>query len=122
MEKGKYFKSIVKGGAFALLLSFICVVVLSGVMVKITFDKSVYNVIYVVISLAGLSIGSIIGAKKNGCRGWLVGAGVALCYYIILYLICSIISGTWSLNSFEGVKLVCCIIVGILSGMLGINL
>ena len=55
MEKGRYFKSVIKGSSFALLMSFICVVILSAIMVKHTFSKSAYNVIYVVISLIGLT-------------------------------------------------------------------
>ena len=122
MEKGRYFKSVIKGSSFALLMSFICVVILSAIMVKHTFSKSAYNVIYVVISLIGLSTGSIIGSKKNQSKGWLVGAGVAFSYYIILYVICSILAGSISFNSFEIIKFSICIIVGILSGMIGINL
>lgn len=122
MEKERFIKSIIKGSSFALLFSFISVVILSGIMVKVTFDKGTYNIIYVVISLLGLSIGSVIGAKKNQCRGWLVGAGVAVVYYVLLLLLCSILSGQWSLNTFEAFKFFSCIIVGVLSGMIGINL
>ncbi len=122
MEMKRYFKSVVKGSSFALIISFIAVIILSAIMVKCAFSQNIYNIIYVVISLIGLSAGSIIGARKNQSKGWLVGAGVAAFYYIILYLLCSLVSKTWNVNSFEIAKFAICILIGILSGMLGINL
>lgn len=122
MEKTKYIKSVLKGSVGAIILCIIGVVILSALMTKFSFDQKIYNVIYVVISLIGLSIGSIIGAKKNESKGWLVGFGVASGYYFILYVGVGILSGSWSFTMMECVKYIICTAVGILSGMLGVNI
>lgn len=122
MENTKYFKSVLKGTVGTLIFSFIGVAVLSILMTKLAFSKGIFNAIYVIISLCSLSLGAIIGAKRNESRGWLVGFGVALGYYLVLFILASCFSGELVFNLFDLVKLTIALVVGTLAGMLGINL
>lgn len=122
MENSKYFRSVVKGTTGALILSFIGIAVLSLLMTKLVFSKGIFNMIYVIISLCSLSLGAIIGAKKNGAKGWLVGFGIALGYYLVLFILSSSFSGEITFKLFDLTKLVIASAVGTLAGMLGINL
>ena len=122
MENSKYFRSVVKGTTGALILSFIGIAVLSLLMTKLVFSTGIFNMIYVIISLCSLSLGAIIGAKKNGAKGWLVGVGVALGYYLVLFILSSSSSGEITFKLFDLTKLVIASAVGTLAGMLGINL
>ncbi len=122
MENTKYFKSVLKGTVGTLIFSFIGVAVLSILMTKLAFSKGIFNAIYVIISLCSLSLGAIIGAKRNESRGWLVGFGVALGYYFVLFVLASCFSGELVFNLFDLVKLTIALVVGTLAGMLGINL
>ena len=122
MENSKYFKSVIKGTIGTIILSFIGIAVLSMLMTKLVFSKNVFNMVYVIISLCSLSLGAIIGAKKNEAKGWLVGFGVALCYYIVLFILSSIFSGEITFKLFDLTKLFIALTVGTLAGMLGINL
>ena len=122
MENSKYFKSVVKGTLGTIILSFIGISALSLLMTKLVFSKGIFNMIYVIISLCSLSLGAIIGAKKNEAKGWLVGFGVALGYYIVLFILSSSFSGEVTFKLFDLTKLVIALAVGTLAGMLGINL
>ncbi|MDR3595756.1 TIGR04086 family membrane protein [Clostridium sp.] len=122
MENTKYFKSVAKGTVGTLIFSFIGVAVLSVLMTKLAFSKGIFNAIYVIISLCSLSLGAIIGAKRNESRGWLVGFGVALGYYLVLFILTSCFSGELVFGLFDLVKLAIALAVGMLAGMLGINL
>ena len=122
MENNKYFKSVIKGTVGTIILSFIGITVLSMLMTKLVFSNSIFNMAYVIISLCSLSLGAIIGAKKNEAKGWLVGFGVALCYYIVLFILSSIFGGQITFKLFDFTKLVIALAVGTLAGMLGINL
>lgn len=122
MENNKYFKSVIKGTVGTIILSFIGITVLSMLMTKLVFSKNIFNMAYVIISLCSLSLGAIIGAKKNEAKGWLVGFGVALCYYIVLFILSSIFGGQITFKLFDFTKLVIALAVGTLAGMLGINL
>jgi len=122
MENSKYFRSVVKGTLGTLIFSFIGITVLSLLMTKLVFSKGVFNMIYVIISLCSLSLGAIIGAKKNESKGWLVGFGVALAYYLVLFILSSSFSGEMTFKLFDFAKLAIALAVGTLAGMLGINL
>ena len=122
MENNKYFKSVVKGTVGTLIFSFIGIAVLSLLMTKLVFSKGVFNMVYVIISLCSLSLGAMIGAKKNESKGWLVGFGVALSYYLVLFILSSSFSGELDFKLFDFIKLIIALVVGTLAGMLGINL
>lgn len=122
MEKNKYAKSVCKGTIGSILISIIGVIILSAMMTKFVFSESIFNMLYVIISLIAISIGAIIGAKKNESKGWLVGFGVAIGYYIGLFILSSLLNGEISFKLFELAKLIIAIIIGTLAGMLGINL
>ena len=122
MENSKYFKSVIKGTLGTIILSFIGISVLSLLMTKLVFSKGIFNMIYVIISLCSISLGAIIGARKNETKGWLVGFGVALGYYLVLFIISSSFSGEITFKLFDLTKLVIALTVGTLAGMLGINL
>jgi putative membrane protein (TIGR04086 family) len=122
MENSKYFKSVLKGTIGTIIFSFIGIAVLSMLMTKLVFSTGIFNMVYVIISLCSLSLGAIIGAKKNEARGWLVGFGVALGYYLVLFILSSSFSGEITFKLFDLTKLVIALAVGTLAGMLGINL
>ena len=122
MENNKYVKSVVKGTLGNIIFSFIGIAVLSLLMTKLVFSQGIFNMIYVIISLCSLSLGAIIGAKKNEAKGWLVGFGVALGYYIVLFILSSSFSGEITFKLFDLTKLLIALAVGTLAGMIGINL
>lgn len=122
MENNKYLKSVAKGTVGTLVFSFVGITFLSILMTKFMFSKGIFNMIYVIISLCSLSLGAIIGAKKNESRGWLVGFGVSLGYYLILFILSSCFSGEISFKLFDFAKLIIALTVGTLAGMLGINM
>ncbi|HEX9024871.1 MAG TPA: TIGR04086 family membrane protein [Clostridium sp.] len=122
MENSKFFKSVLKGTTGSLILSFIGIAVLSLLMTKLVFSKGIFNMIYVIISLCSLSIGAMIGAKKNQSKGWLVGIGVAIGYYLVLFALASSFNSEITFKLFDLAKLFIAVAVGTLAGMLGINL
>jgi len=122
MENSKFLKSVLKGTTGSLIFSFIGIAILSVLMTKLVFSKGIFNMIYVIISLCSLSLGAMIGAKKNESKGWLVGLGVAIGYYLVLFALSSSFSSETTFKLFDLAKLSIMLAVGTLAGMLGINL
>ena len=122
MENSKFLKSVLKGTTGSLIFSFIGIAILSLLMTKLVFSKGIFNMIYVIISLCSLSLGAMIGAKKNESKGWLVGLGVAIGYYLVLLVLSSSFSSETTFKLFDFAKLGIMLAVGTLAGMLGINL
>lgn len=122
MEKSKYYKSVCKGISGAMILCLVGFTLLSVVMTKIDISKTMYNFIYSSIALISLCAGAISGAKKNGCKGWLVGAGISIGYYFVLFFTASILKKEFNFQIIDAVKLAGVMFIGIISGILGINL
>ena len=122
MEDNNYFKCILKGTVGTLLFSFIGIIILSFMMTKLVFSKQIFNLIYVIISLVSLALGSIIAAKKKKSKGMLVGIGVAITYTVIIYILCALLDESIKFNSFELFRFISTLIVGGLGGVFGVNM
>ncbi|VYU05403.1 TIGR04086 family membrane protein [Clostridium tertium] len=122
MEWLNYFKSVVRGLVCALVITFIATIVFSLVMNKLPIEENVLNIIYVVISALALVIGSVFAVKSYGSKGWVVGLAVGCIFYIVLYLIGIIFGAEATLTGYDFIKFALCVFIGLLSGMLGINL
>lgn len=122
MENNNYFKCVLKGTVGTLLFTFIGIVVLSCLMTKLVFSRQIFNMLYLVISLISIAAGALIAARKNKSRGMLVGFGVTIFYFVIIYIFCSIVNGGFSFNMYEFFKLVAALIIGGLGGILGVNM
>ncbi|GAB6170474.1 TIGR04086 family membrane protein [Clostridium carnis] len=122
MEWKNYFKCVLKGVLWSLIVTFLVTALFSIIMNSMTIGDGLFNVIYVVISCVSLVIGSIIAAKSHGSKGWIVGLAVGVVFYISLYLIGVICGAETTLGMYDLIKFGLCILIGTLSGMLGINL
>lgn len=117
-----YGVNIGKGMFRSLIATLILTIILAVVMSFIDFSVKSINLSYVIITCISLVMGATYASKRNGERGWLIGLLVGLGYYILLFIISSIFNGKVSFSMFDIYKFVMAMIVGILSGMLGINI
>ena len=122
MMNTKYLKSVCKGISGSLILCLTGFTLLSVFIDRINIGMSMYNFIYVCIALISLSIGCIIAAKNNGCKGWLVGLGVAIGYYLVLIIFSISLINGFEFQSKDLLKFTGVIFIGIVSGILGINM
>jgi putative membrane protein (TIGR04086 family) len=120
-EKGLYVK--VGNGVFrATIITIIMLVILSIIMSFSDVSRQVISVYYLVATCVSIIYGSIYAARKNNKKGWLVGILVAFFYMLVLYLISMLIFKDTALQMKDLLRLVIALVVGTLSGMLGINL
>ena len=122
MEWISYFKSVVKGLLWALVITIVVTIIFSFIMNTVAIEEKIFNIIYVVISCLALVLGSVIAVKSYGSKGWFVGLAVGCIFYIALYLIGILFGAEATLTIYDFIKFALCIFIGLLSGMLGINL
>ena len=122
MEIKEYLASVLKGVVGSLAVTVILIGILSLVMTFVDISTAVFTGLYVGITSISLVIGTIIAAKLYGRKGWLVGAAVGIVFYIALYLLGIIFCSGTSLDVADFMRFGLCVVVGVLSGMLGINL
>jgi len=117
---------LIKNSGKGVFVSFISTIVMMLVLAMIMSfmdlsTKSLY-VGYVVVTCISIVFGSIYSAKRNGSKGWLVGLLVGILYYILIGIISSIATGSMALGLFDFYRFIFAVAIGLLSGMLGINL
>lgn len=111
-------EGVIRSFFLTLSLLLIYAVITSFVDTNVKLD-SIYKV---VITALGVMYGAVYAARKINRRGWLIGLIVGLLYMIVIYLV-SVVSGRGLvLSNFSILRIILAIIVGTLSGMLGINI
>jgi len=122
MEWRDYFYSVLKGVIGAVAVTILLTAVLSLLMTFADISIAMLSGINVAITSLGLVFGSVLSAKLHGHKGWLVGLSVGLLFYIALYAIGVLFGAEVQLGFYDLIKFSLCLVVGVLSGMLGINL
>ena len=122
MEWKDYFENVLKGVVGAVAIVTILTAIFSLIMSFVEISPSIDSAINVGITSISLIFGTILAAKLYGHKGWLVGLSVGVLFYIALYAIGVLFGAEATLGIYDLIKFLLCIVVGILSGMLGINL
>lgn len=122
MEWKDYFNNVLKGVIGAVAVATILTAIYSLIMNFVDFSSSVDSAINVGLTSISLIFGTILAAKLYGRKGWLVGLSVGVLFYIALYAIGVLFGAEATLVVYDLIKFSLCALVGILSGMLGINL
>ena len=122
MEWKDYFNNVLKGVVGAVAVATILTAIYSLIMNFIDFSSGVDSAINVGLTSISLIFGTILAAKLYGRKGWLIGLLVGVLFYIALYAIGVLFGAEATLGLYDLIKFSLCALVGILSGMLGINL
>ncbi|WP_195987634.1 TIGR04086 family membrane protein [Clostridium sp. D53t1_180928_C8] len=122
MEWKDYFNNVLKGVVGAVAVTTILTAIYSLIMNFVDFSSGIDSAINVTLTSISLIFGTILAAKLYGRKGWLVGLSVGVLFYIALYAIGVLFGAEATLGLYDLIKFSLCALVGILSGMLGINL
>lgn len=120
-EKGMLIK-VGKGALRSTVITIALLIILTIVMSLKDLSPQIISVYYLLVTCASIIYGSIYAAKKNNKKGWLVGLLVSVLYMVILYVLRFVFQHDDSITSKDFIRLALALLVGTLSGMLGINL
>ena len=121
LEKNKFI-FIAEGVLRGIILTTILFLVLASIMTFTEANNSFTSVFYLLTTLVSIMYGAVYSAKKIQRRGWLVGLAIAIMYMIILYVVSIMSNNSTGMDSSRIIRTVLALVVGTLSGMLGINL
>lgn len=122
MEENKLYLKVGTGVFRAAIITILCLIVFAIIMSFTEVSNQVFSVYYLVVTSVSIVYGAMYSAKKNNRKGWLVGILVAVLYMLALYLVSGIFFGDFSMDSKDLLRLALALLVGALSGMLGINI
>lgn len=121
MEKKAYL-SVAEGVLRGFILTLILILIFAAVMTFKEVSQQASSVFYMITTLLSVMYGTIYAVRKIKRRGWLVGAVVSMLYMLILYIVYMIGGDSNILSSGTYIRVLLALAVGVLSGMLGINI
>lgn len=116
------YKTILKGSIISIILSIVLLFIFALILVNTNIKDSIIKPGVIVIMAIGILIGSSISTIKIKKNGILYGGCVGAIDIIVMYLISSIITSGFSLNTDSIIMITTSIITGILGGIIGVNM
>ena len=113
---------IIKGCAFAIILSIVLLTIYALILTYTTISES--TIMPVVLTITGISIlvGSTISSRKIKKNGLMYGGAIGFIYIIVLYLASSLCLTGFSLSVNSFIMLAVGVITGIVGGIIGVNM
>lgn len=122
MDKKALMVNVSKGVLRGVILTTVCLVIYSIIMNFVDMSPKTTSVVYMVITSLSILLGSVYSSRINGENGWIVGLLVALIYMALLIIVTALVNGGLVFTTLILVQLILALLVGVFSGMLGINL
>ena len=122
MEKKSIYLPAAEGVLRGFIITVVLLLLFAVIMTFVDVSGKVSSIFYLVTTILSIMYGSIYAVRKIKKRGWLVGVIVTILYLLVLYIV-SIVSGNSSVIGVDRItRLLLALLVGALSGMIGINL
>ncbi|PIH05390.1 TIGR04086 family membrane protein [Clostridium combesii] len=113
---------IVQGLLRAIIITVIMLLIFAVILTFKDIGEKISSIIYLLITIFSIMYGTIYAVRKINKKGWLIGLVISIIYMTIIYII-SIVSGnTLTFGTDRFIRIFLALILGILSGMLGINI
>lgn len=113
--------NIGKGVLISLLFTIIFLIIFSTLLTYTNISEKLITPVIIVITAISIFIGSTIGNLKMNKNGLINGGAIGGIYLISIYVISSIISQNFTLNTQSIIMIIIGIICGMFGGIIGVN-
>jgi putative membrane protein (TIGR04086 family) len=112
---------ILKSLLLSFISTFILVIVISLLLTYTPLKESRIPLLNTIIMIVSIAVGSIYIAVKIGEKGWMNGGIVGVLYFLILVFLNYLFIRPFNMDLYSLSKLFISLIVGIIGGVIGIN-
>lgn len=120
-ENGNNIKRIIKGSAFSIVITLIGLLVYSIILSYTSISETTMPATIIIVTAVSILIGSTISTANIKKNGILNGVLVGIIYIAIIYLISSIVTGNFLLNTNSIIMMIASVLTGALGGIIGVN-
>lgn len=113
---------ILKGIGFSYLVTIPLFAVFSFIISRMEFPDRFINTAVLVTTIISILIAGILTSINLKTRGWANGAVVGLIYMLILYIVSSIVYGSFPFNRYVLTMVFIGTVTGAIGGIVGINM
>ncbi|AFS78753.1 putative membrane protein [Gottschalkia acidurici 9a] len=117
-----YVKDISKAGLISIGITLISIIIQTFLMIYTSISENILPITNSIIMILSVTIGAIYISLKTKQKGWLNGAIVGLTYMALMVLLNIGLVNDFVLNSYVLIKSGIVLIVGVIGGMIGVNL
>lgn len=120
-ENGNNIKRIIKGSIFSIVITLIGLLVYSIILSYTSISEGTMPATIIIITAVSILIGSTISTSNIKKNGIVNGVLVGIIYIAIIYLISSIVTGNFLLNTNSIIMVIASTLTGALGGIIGVN-
>lgn len=121
-EKNNNLLKIIKGSIISIITTMIFLTIFAILLTYTEISENTIFPVVLVISGVSILIGSSITTKKLKKQGMINGGLIGLVYILFIYVISSLFTMQFNLNTNSIIMLSVCVIVGMIGGIIGINM
>lgn len=114
--------SLGKGLLVGYIMVFLIFVVLAYIISLMKFPENYVTGAVIIANIISVIIAGSISASAVNTKGWLNGALTGCIYYVILFLISSMVVRNYHFGLAALSTMITCILAGSFGGMIGINI
>jgi len=118
----KYYLVMIKALIMALLLSLILVIAYALLLSFTSLSDATMSIVTQSITIISIAFSSIYAGKKIGNKGWIYGLILGLTFIFILTPINILLGQAINIDKFFAVKTLMGSTVGLIGGIIGVNL
>lgn len=113
---------LAKGLLLSYIITSVLILISSLLLTYTPMREGRMDLLNTIVMVVSIAAGSIYVARKVKEKGWINGAIVGICYYLILLMLNFIFLKPFALDVFSITKLVLTSITGVIGGIIGINI
>lgn len=121
-EKNNNLLKIIKGSIISIITTMIFLTIFAILLTYTEISENTIFPVVLVISGVSILIGSSITTRKLKQQGMINGGLIGLVYILFIYVISSLFTMQFNLNTNSIIMLSVCVIVGMIGGIIGINM
>lgn len=118
---GNNIKRIIKGSVFSIVITIIGILIYSIVLCNTNVAENSMSTVIIIITAISILIGSTISTTNIKKNGILNGMLVGIIYITLIYLLSSIVTKEFSLNTSSIIMIITSILTSALGGIIGVN-
>lgn len=120
-ESGNNIKKIIKGSLISIIVTIVGLLIFASLLSYTSISEGTIPTVTIIITAISILIGSSLSMATIKKNGILNGAIIGLIYIATIYILSSVIEGTFSLNTYSIVIIIGSILAGALGGIIGVN-
>ncbi|WP_051931586.1 TIGR04086 family membrane protein [Clostridium sp. KNHs214] len=113
---------MLKGLIRACIVTLLGMIVFSIINFLFPASEGFRSIFILIITLISIMYGAVYASRKSRKNGWIIGIALAFMYMLIFYLISVVAGRETALAANDYIRIALALLVGTLSGMLGINM